>query len=136
MTVKTNNRKLFGMYVNSVDPDLQKTILPIALCTFWDLVSDEGREYGENQDVFNEALKISDAIAKGKEVEYEERRFAMRAKNVTDSSEKEIYLLFNYGKFTTISLPFVYSESEWEDYFNRTPYMHRDDFEEVECDEG
>lgn len=116
--MKTSNKELFDMYLNSVDPDLHKTILPIALCAFWDLVSDEGREYGEDPTVFSEAVKIADAIARNEEVQLKEKIYYVGFAGVFGSYLYKKGEDFKIG--SSIAGMFTKSELEndWEKYFD------------------
>lgn len=131
MTVKTNNKILFNMYMDALEEGDGNENNSWSLLRFWDLYTDSGISFVDAPNNYREAVKITNAIIEGEEVKLEERRYALRAKNVTDDDGDDIYLIFRYGRFEVSSAITKQSESEWEDYFNRMPYMHREDFEEV-----
>ena len=132
MTVKINNKKLFNMCTEALENGDYNKNNSWSVHMFWKFYTNEESSFINDPNNYRMAIKIADAIAKGKEIELEERRFALRAKNVKDQDGDSIYLQPQYGRLSVGYELFFHSGSEWKKYFDDAPYMHREDFEEVE----
>lgn len=130
--MKTNNKKLFDMYANALKNGSEDVNGAYRMFWFWNSYTNEYKSFVENSENYNEAVKIATAITEGEKVEFEERRYALRAKNVKDNDGDDIYLMSYSGRLGVYPVLSLHSEKEWDGYFASTPYMHREDFEEVE----